>query len=395
MASTAAPIDLMSGLPHEDLLAPAIEPIREALASMPLDYETLQYGPFRGRQSTRSAIISLYSEYLEGNRVHPEERNVFVTNGVSNALALLCSVLTKPGDTILVEAVSYLYALKIFSDLRLNIISVRTDPMTGIDLDDLESNMSTLREPPVFLYIIPTFNNPTGATLPPENRERLLKLSQKHKFFIFADEVYQFLHFDGCPMAPPPLWCYDIPEDPHVVSLNSFSKILAPAFRLGWIYSQCTELLERLTNCGVVTSGCGLNPFVEQIVTYLITTGLLQQHISKIRSILSHSANTMISSIRKHFPPGTVSFVPPQGGYFLWLRISRPDLATRYLEHTPPTALRGGAGGPVIWMPGSLCRSSTDHSSLHSTAIRLCFAHNPPPLLEEGISSLSSILLQS
>ena len=153
-------------------------------------------------------------------------------------LDLICTLFSKPGDTIFVEEPSYFLALRIFADHGLNVVSLPMDKQ-GLVIEAIEEYLD--REKPVFLYTIPTFHNPSSVTLAADRRARLNQLSREHNFLIVADEVYQLLNYEGAP--PSPLAAYI--DGNSVISLGSFSKIMAPGLRLGWIQAG-GEILARL-----------------------------------------------------------------------------------------------------------------------------------------------------
>ena len=153
-----------------------------------------------------------------------------MTAGVSQALDLICTLLTRPGDTIIVEEPSYFLALRIFRDHHLNIVGTPMDE-NGLVIPELEERVKKYN--PKLVYTIPVYHNPTGVTLSADRREDLVRLSAKHDFLIVADEVYQLLAYTDTP--PPPMVFFDTAE--RVISLGSFSKILAPGLRLGWMHA--------------------------------------------------------------------------------------------------------------------------------------------------------------
>jgi DNA-binding transcriptional MocR family regulator len=170
--------------------------------------------------------------------------SLFVTNGVSKALDLICTLFTKAGDTIFVEEPTYFLALRIFADHHLNVISVDTDE-NGLIIEALEEKLAEFH--PKFLYLIPTFQNPTGQTLPQGRRDRLVELAQNHEFLLVADEVYHLLSYTE---RPPKSFAAYIDVE-NVISLGSFSKILAPGLRLGWLQAHPNKI-KRFNTCGLL-----------------------------------------------------------------------------------------------------------------------------------------------
>ena len=213
----------------------------------------LQYGIQQGNGNFRVSLAQFLSKQYDA-AVDPDQ--LFITAGISQALDFICSLHTQPGDTVIVEEPSYFLALRIFSDYKLNIIGTPID-QNGLIIEALEEKVEQYK--PIFVYTVPTFHNPSGVTLSAPRREELTRLSQKYGFYIVADEVYQLLAFDTKP--PKPLTYYDTAE--RVLSLGSFSKILAPGLRLGWMQAK-PSLLEPFIACGLLDSGGGLEPFCFQ-----------------------------------------------------------------------------------------------------------------------------------
>lgn len=355
-------IDLGTGDPQLNLLP--LELIRDAaIHRLGLgEREYLQYGLEQGDGYFRDALAKFLSARY-GFYVSHED--LFTTSGISSALALLCTLFTKPGDTIFVEEPSYFLALRIFADYGLRVASIRTDE-AGLVIDDL---VTALKEStPKFLYIVPTFQNPSGHTLSQERREQLVELAKKHDFLIFADEVYQFLSYTQTP--PKSFGAYIASE--HVISLGSFSKILAPGLRLGWLQTH-SSIMHRIITCGMLDSGGGMNPFTSAIVRSLIENGGLEKNISALQTVLGNRVQVMSALLRTHIPQA--QFTAPHGGYFFWLQIPGKDM--RELR-------RKAQSQKVDLRPGILFSSQKrlmDH-------FRLSVSFYDVPQLEEGILRL-------
>lgn len=305
-------IDLGTGDPQLKLLP--LELIRDAAAHRLSqgDRDFLQYGLEQGDGYFRGALAGFLSARYGFSVSHDE---LFTTAGISSALALLCSLFTKPGDTIFVEEPSYFLALRIFADYGLCAVSIRTDE-AGLVIDDLIHALNESK--PKFLYIVPTFQNPSGHTLSQERREQLVELAKEHDFLILADEVYQFLSYTQTP--PKSFGTYIDSE--HVISLGSFSKILAPGLRLGWLQTHAS-IMQKIISCGQLDSGGGMNPFTSVIVRSLIESGGLEGNISTLLDVLGERVRVMSELLQKHIPQA--QFIPPHGGYFFWLKIAGMD----------------------------------------------------------------------
>ncbi len=256
-------IDFGLGHPASDLLPRTI--LQEAAArrlAQP-DASLLQYGLEQGDGYFRLALAGFLTRHY-GSAVGYDD--LFVTAGASLGLDLACTLYTRPGDVVFVEEPSYFLALRIFADHHLRVVSIATDAH-GLRIDALEDALR--RDKPSLLYVIPTHQNPSGATLPLDRRQRLVELSQEHDFLIIADEVYHLLSFSAPP--PPPLASFA--AGGTVLSLGSFSKILAPGLRLGWVQAAPAHI-QRLVNSGLLDSGGGLNPFTSALVRVVIEEGM-------------------------------------------------------------------------------------------------------------------------
>ena len=246
---------------------------------------------------------------------------LFVTNGISGALGLICSLFVGRGDTVVVEEPSYFLALSIFKDFGLNIVSVPLDE-NGMNVGVLADKLAGgLR--PKLVYTIPAFHNPTGYSMSHDRKQQLVGLADQYNFTILADEVYQLLGFEGVAPPPPVLCEYDT-SGGHVISMGSFAKILAPGMRLGWLQTSPAgkPLLDRIYGCGQLDSSGGINPVISGIVHKFITEGHQDAHLAAVRGELTRRAATLGDALRKYLPPGAV-FIQPSGGYFIWIKL--PD----------------------------------------------------------------------
>lgn len=305
-------IDLGAGEPQLDLLP--LDMIRNAAAHRlsQNENEFLQYGVEQGDGYFRAALAKFLSPRYGFPVSH---KQLFVTSGISSALDLLCTLFTQPGDTVFVEEPTYFLALRIFADHGLRVASIQTDE-SGLVMDDL---IHALKEStPKFIYVIPSFQNPSGHTLSPERRAQLVELAQKHNFLIIADEVYQFL---GYTQTPPTSFGSHI-DSGQVIAVNSFSKILAPGLRLGWLHSNPT-VIQKITTCGLLDSAGGLNPFTSAILRSLIENGDLDKNISHLVNVLGKRVQVMDEALHEHLPQ--VNYTKPHGGYFFWVQSSNMD----------------------------------------------------------------------
>lgn len=361
-------IDLGIGQPSPSLLP--LDILRQAAHHRlsQTDPSLLAYGAEPGDGFFRLALAEFLSKHY-GAAVSTDQ--LFITAGASQGLDLICTLYTQPGDTVFVEEPSYFLALRIFADHRLKVVGIPMDS-DGLNLEALEEKLAEHR--PVFLYTVPVFHNPSGVTLSAARRNRLVELSEQHDFLIVADEVYQLLAFNATP--PPPLISFD--RLGTVLSLGSFSKILAPGLRLGWLQGR-PALLDRFVNSGLLDSGGGLNPFTSAIIRSVIELGWQEQHLNRLNHVYHERAAALSSAVRRLLPE-TVAFVEPYGGFFMWLQFPEtidvenllPDLHRHNLNIQPGVKFSS--------------RSGLRHYA------RLCFAYYDIDELEEGVARLASAL---
>ncbi len=321
-----------------------------------------------GRKEGDPCFIESLAAFLEvnyGQQVRAD--SLFLSGGASQALDFICTQLTRPGGIVIVEEPCYFLAYQIFKDHGLNIITVPIDG-EGMDLDALEALLS--RVEPTLVYTIPSYQNPSGVSMSAARRKRLIALSQSHDFLIVADEVYQLLSYHGEPPAP----FGTMLAGGTVLSVGSFSKILAPGLRLGWIQTS-NKLVQQLTKAGLSNSGGNINQFTSMIVKQALDSGLAQKHLAKLRTVYSDRVNTMDATLREQLSD-YVSWTKPEGGYFFWLKL---------IKHVDVKALQKRASSlQVEFHPGTLF-SNNEGMQNH---IRLSFANYGQESIRNGIARL-------
>lgn len=355
-------IDLGVGQPDPALLPTAL------FSDLAVGWQDLAYGEHAGDRGFRQHL----ARWLSGEYQTPvEPQQLFVTTGSSGGLDMICSRLARPGDVVLVEEPSYFLALMQLVEHGLKPVAV---PMDRDGLEPAALEQAIRQHRPAFIYSIPTYHNPTGITQPRARREALVALARQYDCPLVADEVYQCLYFAEPP--PPPLACFD-PQAP-VLSIGSFSKILAPGLRLGWLHGS-GEVLGRLLGSALLKSGGGLAPVTSALVNPLIEQGALQSYIAGLRQTFRARRDCLHDSLSAALG-GQLELNRPDGGYFLWahLRDGRDIRA-----HEPRCRALGVAvkAGPLFSVRGGF-RSS----------LRLCFAWYDEAQLRAGAERLARAL---
>jgi len=308
-------IDLGMGNPDFDLLP--VELLHRSAEEYfkANDPRPLQYGIEGGDGYFRQSLAGFLSPKY-GDEVEPD--SLFITSGASSALDLLCTLYTKPGDVIFVEQPTYFLALRIFEDHGLQVVSIPMDA-DGMRIDLLQQRL--VEHTPKLIYTIPIFQNPSGRTLSTSRRQKLVELALRDNFLVVADEAYQFLTYSQKQNASFALYT---PKYEQVISVNSFSKILAPGLRLGWIQAH-DAVISRLSGSGLLESGGGMNPYTSALVRGLIESGGLDENISSLQREYSKRKDALDAALRSHLPQA--EYAIPEGGFFFWVRIPGANTA--------------------------------------------------------------------
>ena len=357
-------INLGIGQPSADLLP--VDLVKQASASFFDDAQPLElnYGVTQGDER----FLESLAEFLTvgyGSAASPKQ--LFLTGGNSQALDMASVVFATPGDTVFVEEPSYFLAFQILRDHGLNVVGIPIDD-DGLRVDALRQELETHR--PAFLYTIPSFHNPGGQCTSASRRQQVLELAIEHDFLIVADEVYQLLYYYD---KPPPAYG-TMTSSNKVVSMGSFSKILAPGMRLGWIQTS-DELRAKLVASGFVNSGGSLNHISSHIVRQAINNGSLDSHIEKLRKIYRDRLEAMDEALHQHFD-GIATWTRPAGGYFFWLSFDE-SVDTAPLREKARELQTGFQAGSVFSTQGQF-----------RNCIRLCFAHYNEDDIREGIARM-------
>lgn len=366
-APPAGTIDLGIGQPSADLLP--VDLLRQASESFFSEAQPfeLTYGVIPGDERFLESLAGYLGAGYDAT-VSPE--SLVVTAGNSQALDFVSTVFSKSGDTVFVEEPSYYLAFQIFRDHGLNVVGVPIDD-NGMRIDALEALVN--EHNPALVYIIPSYHNPGGHCMSTERRVRLIELSQRHDFLIVADEVYQLLHYHD---EPPPALGTMIESD-TVLSLGSFSKILAPGMRLGWIQTG-PGLRKRLLDNGFIISGGSISHYSSHIVRHAIDLGLQRAHVIELKRTYRNRVEAMQDSLQSQFGD-LATWQRPDGGYFFWLRFDDQVDTARFRDRA--RELQTG------FQPGSV--SSSDGGL--SNFLRLSFAHYDEDDIREGIARMRPI----
>ena len=337
----------------------------------------LQYAPEQGYGRLIDYLIAKW-QHDEGKTISRE--NVTLAYGSTDAVSMTSLLLARPGDTILVEAPSYRDTLHLFRDQGLELVQIPVDEQ-GLRTDVLEQTlqqMSWQGVRPRFLYTVPTFQNPSGATLSLSRRAEVLRLAETFDFRVLADDVYRDLYYET--EVPPALGALD-PSGARVITVGSFSKVLAAGLRLGWVIAS-PAIISALYDGGARAMGGGANPLVSHIVAEFCQDGRLERHVTALRGTYGRRRDVMLAALESRMPD-SVSWSKPAGGYFVWLTLA-PGLAAsgivRVADERGVTCL----AGPAFYAAGG-----------GEDCIRLAFSYVPEDQIEAGIALLAEVIREA
>ena len=358
-------ISLALGLP-----APELFPVEEFAAAagrvLRSDTNALQYKP--GFAPLKEQVVGLMAD--RGVECRPEQ--VFLTTAAQQGLALLARLLLEDGGTVLCDELVYMGFQQVVEPYRPRILPVRSDLETGMDVDAVEAYLEA-GERPAFIYCITDGHNPLGASVSAEKRERLVELARRHEVPIIEDDAYGLLHYGG---ATPPLRAL---EDHWVLYVGSFSKVMAPGFRVGWVVAP--EEMVPLLGCAKDGSDIDTSSFSQRLVSEYLAAGGFPSHLAAIRSEYHARRDLMIEGIRRHFPAGTRWSVPNNGA-LLWAQLPEGmDAAALLLS-----ALEA----EVAYVPGAAF--AVPGSEAGRSGMRLNFSFSPRERIVEGMERLGGVL---
>jgi DNA-binding transcriptional MocR family regulator len=323
-------------------------------------------GPPDGLPELKRQIVGRaigYGRYID-------ENDIIITYGCMDAIQLCLRALTRPGEIVVTESPTFTCYLQLIRDLGLLALEIPTDPKTGIDLDSLEKSLQYNRVAACLLN--PTFQNPLGFEMPVERKERLVKMLENHGIPIIEDDIFGELYYGGT--RPLPLKAFD--TSGLVLYCSSFSKTLAPDFRVGWIVpGRFKEQIDRLKfNSYIVPS-----KLTQLVITDFLNNGHFDRHLRKLRNSLMNQVSSTVQAIARHFPKGT-KLTTPAGGYILWVELDRKIDGTELFNLAWQKK--------ILILPGAIA-TSTGRSK---NCIRISCGHPFTDRMEKGIEMLGQLI---
>jgi len=295
--------------------------------------EALQYGPTAGVADLRKIIAE---ELLAPKGVHVSPEQIMVTVGGLEGLTLSCELFIDPGDIILVERPTFVQAIETFEMFEARCVGVEMDD-AGMLLSDLEEKIK--KHKPKMIYVIPTFQNPSGRTLSLERRKRLAEIAEEYDILVLEDDPYRDIRYSGEDL--PPIKAFD--RSGNVILANSFSKIFSAGSRLGYVVASDRKMAEYMNDAKTaINSHTSLLPQI--LCAEFFKRGYFPAHHKMICDLYRQRRDTMVSCVERYFPKGT-RYAYPDGGLFTWVQlpgglnttellteaVSRPDVKVAYV----------------------------------------------------------------
>ena len=364
-------ISFAGGLPAPELFD--VSALRAAFADALVDGRAgraLQYSTTEGHEPLRVALAAR----MERRGLPTDPDDVLITTGSQQALGLAASALLDPGDVVLVEDPSYLAALQSFALAGARLVPVPAGS-DGPDLDALAALVAEHR--PKLLYVVPTFQNPTGRTISHGGRARLARLAGELGVWLLEDDPYGELRYDG--EALPSLGSFPGAED-RTIAVSSLSKILAPGLRIGWL--RTPEALRRSLVVAKQAGDLHTSTVDQMAAATVLAAGGMDAHLERLRATYRARRDALLDGLPAALPRGS-RWNRPDGGMFVWARL--PD------GHDAAALLRVALRHDVAFVPGApFYAGAPDHATL-----RLSFTTHPPEEIAEGLRRLAAAVAEA
>jgi len=343
-------------------------------------------------ENQRLQYLSTYEELVMGNRVLRTELakwlndkngrtditadGVILASGSVQAISLGVNAFVDEGDGVLVESATFPYALRYFDMRKARQYPVAMDK-DGIDVDDMERNLQKMRADgvkPKMLYIVASYSCPTGYTTSLERRRRIIELANEYDFMILEDAVYSDLRLSG--ERVPNIMSLD--TEGRVIQSHSFSKIVTPGVRLGWM----SGTKEAIAALAAVRQDLGVSQWTARAMAEFMARGMLDKHIESVIPVYRRKRDIAAAAVREHCSP-YVTFDLPNGGYYLWLRLS-DEVAWEKVRDA-------AANAGVAFRPGERFMNEATRADAGSY-LRLAYSHVADEELERGIAALGAAI---
>jgi 2-aminoadipate transaminase len=373
MAVTARPevISLAGGLPDTSTFPPAtFAAITQRIAEESCA-RALQYGPTDGLESTKGCI----AEVMAAEQMQLDPEDLVVTTGGQQVIDLVTKTLIDPGDVIVAEGPTYPGAVPTFSSYEADVVQIDMDS-DGMRIDLLEETLDRLEREgrrPKFVYTVPTFQNPAGVTMSAPRRRRLVEVAHERELLVLEDNPYGLLRYEGEPLPT----LYSLDGGVYVMYLGTFSKILSPGIRLGWVAAP-PPVLEKI-NLGKQGADLCTSTLSQLMVDAYFEGARWRDYVHDLTGVYRSRRDAMLDALAEHFPP-QAEWTRPAGGLFVWATlpdfIDTTDLLARALREN------------VAFVPGAAAFLDGRGQS----SMRLNFSASGEDEIREGIRRLGEVI---
>ena len=349
------------------------EQIREIANELLSDPATgprmLSYGAPQGERELREAVAEVL---LRPKGVEADPDNIMIVNGGIETMNLLCQLFIEPGDVILVESPTFVHCVEIFEMFEAKCIGCEMDDY-GLVVEDVEAKIRQYH--PKIVYVIPTFQNPTGKTLPAERRRALAELGSKYDVIILEDDPYRDLRYSGEKLLP--IQSYD--KTGHTVMAGSFSKIFSPGSRLGYVHA-AHEIIAHLSDAKIATnSHTAMLPQI--LCAEFFARGYFDEHLKNLCAVHKTRRDAMMAALEKYMPEGT-RWVFPDGGLFTWVELPGNIDTTELLKEA--------AGYKVAYIAGA--GFFVGGTGEGKNCMRISYGNVTPEKIDIGMKRLGDLI---
>jgi len=353
-AADAIPAALLAELAAEELASPA----------------AFDYAATEGDPGLREEVLRMLADH--GREVAPER--LLITAGGMQGLDLVCKLFVEPGELVVAEGPTYTNGTATIASYEGDVLEVPIDE-DGMRIDALVEGVEAAGRAPALIYTIPNFQNPSGTTLSHERRVQLVALAQRWNAVLLEDDPYGLIRFAGAPLPS----LAELAERPErVIRVETFSKILAPGLRVGWIEA-APRIVQLMVSAKQAMDTCTNLP-AQRLVAAFLRGGHMERHLAGLKPAYRERRDVMDEALRAAFPADRYAWTFPSGGMFLWLTLPGQVDAQRLFRE----ALADG----VAFIPGA----AFSVAGRFANALRLCFATNPPDRIREGVRRLRATI---
>ncbi len=362
-------ISFAGGMPNNDLFP--VKQIDEIYNSIPDNLKKLcfQYGPTSGFPPFRSSLQKL----LDNKGLPVDRDKILITTGSLQAISIITQLFVNEGDIVLTENPCFVGALSVFETSGAKILGISIDE-NGIDIEALKRQIVSLDKKPKFLYVTPNYHNPAGIIYSLERKKALLKVLKEHHIVLIEDDAYNDLYFDEEEKyLTKPMKAFEA-SDVEIIYTGSFSKILGPGFRLGYMLSS-PEIFEKAEIVKQSLDACTSN-FMQILANEFLKKNKLESYLKFLRSEYAERKEKLHGSLQKYMSK-EITWNEPKGGFYIWLKLPQHIKSTDIFKES---AKKG-----MVFVTGR----TFDPESKKDDCLRLSFSNIPKKEIEKGVQILA------